>query len=151
MAKQDPDEVEKRLRREAAEQALEEAAERDPGVAKWLDDDLERGFEEILGMNSKDLQKALSASIEGLTSAELDQALEDARRARKALEGGWFSKGDRKRAEKILMSNGKIKELGKKRGEKSCFIAGLLLVAFFGSAFAGVIWGAVEIVSAVGG
>lgn len=117
MAKQDPDEVQKRLMREAAEEALAEAADADPAVAKWLDDDLASGMTEILGMSPQALQSALNDSLPGLSKREVDAAIRDAKAARRAMEGGgWLGdKPDPELAARILKRNSNLKGLAKRR------------------------------------
>lgn len=149
MAKQDPDEVSKRLLREAAEEALANASDNDPAVAKWLDDDLEAGMTEILGMRPDALQAALNEAIPDLSASEVDAALRDARAARKAMEGGWLSGPNPELAANILKGNKNLKGYAKTRGEKSCFIAGVVLLAGAGALVTSAVWGAHEVVSAL--
>jgi hypothetical protein len=145
----DEEAVRKRLMREAAEEALAEAADNDPGVAKWLDDDFAAGMTDILGMAPDKLQNALNSAIPDLSRKEIDEAIQDAKAARKALEGGWLSGPDPEKAAKILKGNDNLKGLAKSKTEKSCFIAALVLLAGFGTTAGAVIRGAVEVVSAL--
>lgn len=149
MGKMDEDAVRKRLMREAAEEALAEAADADPAVAKWLDDDLAAGMTDILGMPPDKLQRALGDAIPDLSASEVKAAIRDAQAARKAMEGGWLSGPDPEKAAKILKGNSNLKGLAKSRTEKSCFIFALLLLAGFGTAAGSIVWGAIELVGAL--
>lgn len=147
MAKQDPDEVSARLAREAAEEAFVNAANNDPAVAAWLNADLDEGMADIIGMSPSELQRELSKNLPGISDKEIADALRDARAAQKALKGGgWLGgKPDPKLAERIMMRNGKIIELNKKK--KGCAVLGLIGL---GSAVLSV-WGLAEIGAAICG
>lgn len=141
MAKQDPEEVRKRLMREAAEEALAEAADNDPAVAKWLDDDFDKGMTDLFGGTSPAAyRKALEQAIPGITDKDVEAAQKAIKEARKAAEGGFFRSPNPQEAERILMSVRGIREVKKQKESKSCFIAALVLL---GSASLSV-WGLIE-------
>jgi len=146
VAKQNDDEVRKRLMREAAEEALAEAADKDPAVAKWLDDDFDQGMTEIMGMSPTQLQRELNDALPGITSAEVREAQKAIRDAKAAAKGGWLSSPNPAKAEKILMSNRGIKEVRRKKG-KGCAVIAVLLLTIGGSTVAAAIYGAVEIIA----
>lgn len=149
MAKYDPEEVRKRLMREAAEEALAEAADNDPAVAKWLDDDFDKGITDLFGGTSpKDIQRELEKAIPDITEKDVREAQEAIRRAKKAAEGGWLSKPNPKEAERILMGVRGIREV-RKRKSKGCAVVGALLLTLGGSTIGAVLYGAAEIVSAL--
>lgn len=149
MGKMDPEEVRKRLMREAAEEALAEAADNDAAVAKWLDDDFEKGFGDIIGMSTGKLRDQLDKAVPGISEQEVREAQRAIAEAKRALDGGWLSKPNPKEAERILMGVRGIRELKKSKSEKSCFIAALLLLTGSGATVCGLIYGATEVVSAL--
>lgn len=149
MARQNDDEVRKRLMREAAEEALREAAEKDPGVARWLDDDLDKGFQEILGMTPKKLQEELGRAIPEITEKDTREALAALDQARRAAKGGFFSSPNPAEAERILMGVRGIREVKKSKENKSCFLFALVLFSGALATIAGLVYGAVEAVAAI--
>lgn len=148
MAKQDPDEVEKRLRREAAEEALAEAADKDPQLADWLDYDFEKGMKDVLGMSTSELRKNLEKAIPDITDADVNEAQKAIRDAKRAAKGGFFSGPNPKEAERILMSSRGIREVAKKKS-KGCAIIALLMVGGSTATSVGAIWAAAEVLSRV--
>lgn len=149
MAKQDNEEVRKRLLREAAEEALREAAEKDPGVAQWLDDDLDKGFQEILGMTPGKLQEELGKAIPDITEKDIREAQKALADARKAAKGGFFSGPNPAEAERILMGVRGIREVRKAKEDKSCFLFALVLLSGGLTTIAGLAYGAVEAIAAI--
>jgi hypothetical protein len=148
VAKQDPEEVRKRLMREAAEEALAEAADADPAVAKWLDDDFAEGMTEILGMSPGALQKELGKSIPGITDDEIKQAMRDAKAAQEAMKGkGFLGKPDPELAARILSKSKGLKKLAK--AKKGCAVVGLLLLVIGSSSLTAAIYGAIEAIAMV--
>lgn len=133
---------EREQEREDAE--LAKKLDSDPEFAKDFDASFVRGFtsieDELLDRFAKD--KGYSAS----ETAAMKRAVE---RAKKTARGGFFTAPNPEEAEKILMSNRGIREMRKSKEDKSCFIAGLLMVAFFGSAIAATLYGAAEALAAL--
>jgi len=146
VAKQNDDEVRKRLMREAAEEALAEAADRDPAVAKWLDDDFDQGMTEIMGMSPTQLQRELNDALPGITAAEVREAQQALKDAQAAAKGGWLSSPNPGKAQKILKSNGLLNKLCKKKGGW-CAVVAVLMLTIGGSTVAAAIYGAVEIIA----
>lgn len=149
MAKQNDDEVRKRLMREAAEEALAQAADADPAVAKWLDDDLDQGFQEILGMSPDKLQAELSRAIPDISKEDIRAAQEALADARKAAKGGFFSSPNPQEAERILMGVRGIREVKKAKENKSCFLFALVLLSGGLVTLAGLVYGAVEAIASI--
>lgn len=149
MAKQDDEAVRKRLMREAAEEALAEAADKDPAVSQWLDDDFEKGMTQIMGMSPSQLQEELNGAIPGISQREIDAAIRDAQAARRAIKGGFFSDPNPELAAKIMKKNGKLVKLHNAKKSKSCFIAGLVLISGGLTTLAGIALVAAEALSAV--
>jgi len=135
MAKFDEEAWRKRNEREQEEEEARKFLE-----YQGSDAELDDAMLDILGMSATELQKALEKDIPGMTQKEIDTAIRDAKAARKAMQGGgWLGgKPDPELAEKILMRNGKIIELHKKR--KGCVVVALMML---GSASLS-IWGLVE-------
>src|SRR5688572_3811051 len=149
MAKMDPEEVEKRLKREAADEALAKLADQVPAVGHSMDDDFDKGMQEILGMSKSELQKELNKAVPGISQKEIDEAIRDAKAAQAAMKGsGWLGKPDPQLAERIMMRNGKISELRKQKN-KGCAVITLAGLIIGSSVLGGLIYGAAEAFAAV--
>jgi hypothetical protein len=148
MAKMDDDAVWKRLQREAAEEALAEAADNDPDVAKWLDDDFAQGMEDILGMPMDKVGKELRDAMGGISDADVRRALEDIKEAKRLAKGGLFSGPKPKKAAAKLQGNKHLKKLAKKKS--GC----PFVLAILAGTAVSLLWGSVElahhIVEAIG-
>jgi hypothetical protein len=132
------------LKQEREDAALAKKLDSDPEFAKSFDESFVRGFtsaeDELLDKFAKD---------KGYSRSETEAMKRTVARARKTAKGGFFTAPDPAEAEKILMSNRGIREMRKSKEDKSCFIAGLLMLAFFGSTISAALYGAAEIVSAL--
>lgn len=145
----DPEEVEKRLKREAADEALAKLADQVPAVGHSMDDDFDKGMTEILGMSASEIQKELNKAVPGITDKEVKEAMRDIKAAREAAKGsGWLGKPDPQLAERIMMRNGKISELRKQKN-KGCAVIGVLLLGIGASTVGAAVWGAVEVIGAL--
>lgn len=149
MAKQNDDEVRRRLMREAAEEALAEAADAYPDVAKWLDDDFDKGFGEIIGMSPEKLREELRKAIPDVSERDIREAQQAIVDAKKAAKGGWLNKPNPLEAERILMGVRGIREVKARKEEKSCFLALLLVVSGGLATAVGLAYGAAQAVAAV--
>lgn len=144
MAKMDPDEVNRRLQEEAADEALARKLDADPDFAKDFDESFARGFK---GFENDLLNKI--ADDKGMSASERDAMMKAAERARKAAQGGFLTKPDPAKAEKIIMGNRGLRE-AKKRSGKGCAVLALVLTSGGLAALAGLTYAASEIIRAVG-
>lgn len=146
MAKQDPEEIARRLRQEAADEELAKLLDSDPDFAADFDKaeanllrDVENG-----ALHKIAREKKMSPQEEADMMAAAD-------RARKAMKGGLFTSPNPEKAEQIIMSNRGLRE-ARQRGKKSrngCLKVVIPLFVLSASVAATSVWGAVELVSAV--
>lgn len=141
-----------RQRENAANRALEEAAEKDAEVAQWLDDDLDNFVKGYWGVSLAEMSEISSATIDDVTSDDVDEAQRAIRQAQRQAKGGWFTRGNPEKAAKTLKRSkavGKVAGAAKKKKD-GCFgcavFALLALTGVLGSAA----WGAVELIAALG-
>lgn len=143
MAKQDPEEIERRLKQEAEDEALAKKLDSDPQFAKDFDDSFVRGLSSI-----DDELIERFAQKKGYSASETEAMKAAARRAAKAMKGGFFSAPRPEEANEIIMGNRGMREMKKAKG-KGCAVVALLMVTVSGATTAAIIWGAVEAIAAV--
>lgn len=144
MAKFDEEEWKKRMARDMAQEEADQAAQ--AGRDRKMDDEFMGDAFYLLGVNPSDLakfRKEADEAAQGLVNSE--EAMRIIKKGQKA-----YNKGDREKARRILNSNQDVKKIAKaaKKG-KGCAVVSLLMLMVGGSAAYGLIYGAVEVVSAL--
>lgn len=144
MAKMDPEEVRKRLEREAADEAIAKKLDNDAQFAKDFDASFVQGFrgleDDIIGKVADEL---------GFSDAQIQKALQDAQKARKLAKGGFLTNADPAAAEKLIKGSKVLSGVMKAKEDKSCFIFALAILAASGATSVGLIWGAAELLGRV--
>ncbi len=138
MAKFDPEEYEKRIKREIAEEEARERAANDARV----DDDMMGEFFYLSGMNPSDIAEFGKNVPDLVDTAE---AMRIIKRGQKE-----YKKGNRKKADKIIKSNKdavKIANAAKKG--KGCAVITILLLVLGTTTIGGLVYGAVEAVALI--
>lgn len=126
-----------------AQQRQEEQAQRQD--KKWEDE-----VRDIFGEDLDDLTRNIKNAP--ISDPEVQKAINAISEARKAAEGGLFSRGSSKRAKKILNQNKKTIKNASNKGKKGffdCAVIALFLLVGLGAFVASVIYGASEAVSAI--
>lgn len=134
----DWDEVEKRLKKEAAAEEIQAQAARDA----VMDRAFEKEAAEIFKLSPGEIED-LIGNIPKITDADVREAQAAIAKAKRAMKGG-----NRAKAEKILMSNRGIKEVRAAKKGKGCTVVALL---FLGSSVTaiGTLWAAAEVLMRV--
>lgn len=141
MAKFNPDDWEKRMRSEMADEIAGEAA----AAARAAQDDaqLRKELVDMFGGADYDaIVRAVGAS-EGYSAKEIKEMEQAAKLAKKQLKSN-----HPREAEKIIMSNRGLREVRKRKG-KGCAVIAILLLAVGGSTFGAAIYGAAELIGAL--
>jgi hypothetical protein len=144
-----------KMRQIAEDLAAKKKEKRDNAIQRRMDAEAAAQREDLnweiearkyLGDDIVDIEKGLR---EAPTDAEIAEALRVFDEARKKAKGGMFSSGDQQAAAKHIKKNqDKIKK-AQKKANKGCTVVALLLLAVGGSAVAGAVWGAAEVISAL--
>jgi len=142
MAKFDEEEWKKRMAREAAE---EEARERDLNDQQ-VDDSLMFETFEVLGLRASEVAKFQKEAEEALKDRiDMDDAMRVIEKGKKL-----HKKGKKAEAEKLLKGNKNVQKISKaQQKKKGCGVIAILLLAIGGTAAGSVVWGAVEVISAL--
>jgi hypothetical protein len=128
--------------------ALQEAIEKDPQLADYIDYDFERQIKQMTGVSMSDMRKVKPG--EGVSDADVDEAMEVIAKAKREAEGGVFRAKNPKKAKRTLENSKAVKKVSKKaKKDKGCAVVALLMLTIGGSAFGSLVWGAVEVVSAL--
>ena len=130
------------------DKALQEAIEKDPQLADYIDYDFERQIKQMTGVSMSDMRKVQPG--EGVSESDVDEAMRVIEQAKRAAEGGVFRAKNPKKAKRLLDNSSAVKKVGKKaKKSKGCVIAALLMLTIGGGTFGSLVWGAVEVVSAL--
>lgn len=136
----DPEEVERRLKREAEE---EEARHQQDFRDRKMDQAFDADFMEIFNMTPSEIA-AFGANMPELIN--VDEAQRVIKQAKKQ-----YKKGKREQAKATINSDRHAKAVAKKAKEKGkgCAVVALLMITVSGATSAAIIWGAVEAIAAV--
>jgi len=139
-------------REHAANRALEEASDKDPQVADWLDNDLDNFVKQNWGVSMAEMSKIENASIDGVTKDDVIEAQRVIRQARREAKGGWFLAGNPRKAAKRLKSSKAVNKVAgaAKKKKDGCFGCAVVALLMLTGAAGSAIWGAVELVVAFG-
>jgi hypothetical protein len=142
MAKFDEEAYKKRIAREIAEEEAREMAANDRAV----DDSLMFETFELLGMRASEVAAYQAAAEEAIKDTiNVDDAMRAIKKGKKE-----YRKGNKAKAAKILGGNKNVAKLRKAaKKKKGCAVVALLMLTIGGGTFGSLVWGAVEVVSAL--
>lgn len=137
-------------RQEEIDKHIADAIDNDPTGAfgREMDEAFEKEFKDLFGQSAYEYGVGLDREMlkgQGVSESDVTEAQRVIKRAAQQAKGGFFSRGNKKKAMKTLKSSGAVKRVAKahKKG-KGCVVVGLLVLGSSVTAV-GTLWAAAEV------